>query len=279
MTTVTAPTNTSTTAPAGRSVRDTAGMTFPRLVVAEWTKIRTVRSTVWTLGALVLVSVGLTGLIAMAVAPELAQGTETEPVGAFLTWGLMFGQVAALVLGVLAASSEYASGMIRTTLAAAPRRQYVLAAKATVLGGLVFALGTVTSFLSYFASRFFFAQENVAMELSEPGVIRAVLGGGLYLAVLALFGLGLGLLLRHTAGAVTVGLALIFVVGNLVMLVPGTLGEWLTKLMPGNAGSGITMVENFNPVALEPWAGFGVFVGQTALLLAVAAMSFSRRDA
>lgn len=280
MTTLTAPTAPPAATPPPRALPRGAGVTFPRLLAAEWTKIRTVRSTVWTLGSLVIVSVGLTALIAMSVAPELASGDAGgESVGSFLTWGLMFGQIATLVLGVLAASSEYSSGMIRTTLAAAPKRSHVLAAKATVLGGLVLVLGTVTSFLSYYASRIFFARHDLAMELGDPGVLRAVLGGGLYLAVLALFGLGLGLLMRHTAGAVTVGLALIFVVGNLVMLVPGTLGEWLTKLMPGNAGSGVTMVENFNPVALEPWVGFGVFVGQTAALIAVALWSFSRRDA
>lgn len=270
----------STDRPTRRSTPTGAGVTFGRLVAAEQTKLRTVRSTVWTLTMLVAVSVGLTALIAFAVTPELAEGgAGAESVGSFLTWGLMFGQIAALVLGVLVASSEYSSGMIRTTLAAAPRRYTVLAAKATALGSLVLVLGTVTSFLSYVASRIFFAREGLEMTLSDPGVLRALFGGGLYLAVLALFGLGLGILVRHTAGAVTIGLALTFVLGNVVMLIPGSVGDWLTKLMPGNAGSGITMVDNFNPVALEPWVGFGVFAGQTALLLAVAALLFSRRDA
>ena len=85
--------------------------------------------------------------------------------------------------------------------------------------------------------------------------------------------------LRHTAGAVTVGLALLFVVGSLVQLVPGALGEWLTKLMPGNAGSAIANVESFNPMLLDPWVGFAVFCGETLLLLAVAGWLFARRDA
>ena len=85
--------------------------------------------------------------------------------------------------------------------------------------------------------------------------------------------------MRHTAGAVTVGLALLFVVGNLVQLVPGALGEWLAKMMPGNAGSTIANVESFNPMSLDPWVGFAVFCGETLLLLAVAGWVFARRDA
>src|SRR5690625_3073555 len=172
--------------PARRATPNGAGVTFRRLVAAEQTKLRTVRSTLWTLTTLVVVSVGLTALIAFAVTPELAEGgAGGESVGSFLTWGLMFGQIAALVLGVLVASSEYSSGMIRTTLAAAPRRHSVLAAKATALGSLVLVLGTITSFLSYFASRIFFARVGLEMGLTDPGVLRALFGGGLYLAGLA----------------------------------------------------------------------------------------------
>lgn len=255
-------------------------VTFGRILDAEWTKIRTVRSTTWTLASLFVASVGLTALICMAVASDLAAGDAGgEPAGAFVTWGLMFGQIAALVLGVIVASSEYSSGMIRSTLAAAPRRWAVLTAKTVVLGGLLLVLGTATSTASYFAGNFFLDREGVGLALGDPGVLRTLVGGGLYLAVLGLFGLGLGMLMRHTAGAVTVGIALIFVVGNLVALVPGSLGEWLTKLMPGNAGSSIATVESFNPNLLEPWTGFAVFGGQTALLLVLAGLLFSRRDA
>lgn len=252
---------------------------FGRALSAEWTKLRTVRSTAWTLASLVLVSIGLTALIGWLAVPELATGEAGEPVGAFVTWGLMFGQIAAFVLGVLVASSEYASGMIRATLAATPRRWQVLGAKSVVLAGVLFVLGVVTSFGSYTASNYFLDRQGIGLALGDDGVLRALFGGGLYLAVLALFGLGLGLLMRHTAGAVTVGLALLFVVGNLVQLVPGALGEWLTKMMPGNAGSTIANVESFNPMLLDPWVGFAVFCGEALLLLAVAGWLFARRDA
>ncbi|NED94936.1 ABC transporter permease subunit [Phytoactinopolyspora alkaliphila] len=259
--------------------RDVPRLTFGRVLDAEWTKIRTVRSTTWTLAALVVTSIGLTALMAFAAAGDLASGNADDPIGAFVMIGLMFGQIAALVLGVLVASAEYSSGMIRTTLAAVPRRGTVLAGKAIVLGSVLLVLGLVTSFGSYLAGNFFLSQEGIGLSLGDPGVLRAIVGGGLYLAVLGIFGLGLGVLMRHTAGAVTAGIALIFVVGSLVGLVPGALGEWLNKLMPGNAGGAIATVESFDPNVLDPWVGFAVFCAETGLLLAVAGLIFRRRDA
>jgi ABC-2 type transport system permease protein len=109
-------------------------------------------------------------------------------------------------------------------------------------------------------------------------VVRALVGNGLYLAVLGLFSVALALLLRHTAAAISIGLALIFVVGNLVGLVPGATGDWLQKLMPGNAGSVIATVTPFNPDLLGAWAGFGVFALETLVLLGIAGAAFTRRD-
>ncbi len=276
MTTMTVP----AAAPAHAAATSAPRLTFGRVLDAEWTKLRTVRSTVWTLVALVVVSVGITAMISGLAAADLASGDAGgESPASFVTYGVMFGQVAAAVLGVLVATSEYSSGMIRTTLAAAPRRWSVVAAKALVLGTVLLVLGTVTTVASYAAGNFFLTQEGIGLSLDDPGVLRALAGGGLYLTMLGLFGFAMGLLLRHTAAAVTVVLALIFVVGNVVMLIPGTLGEWLTKLMPGNAGSEIAMVESFNPNLLEPWTGFAVFSAETAVLLIVAGVLFSRRDA
>ncbi|WP_298327091.1 ABC transporter permease subunit [Haloactinopolyspora sp.] len=272
------------TATEPRAVRTHAAppqrVTFGRIVSAEWTKVRSVRSTMWTLASMIVVSVGLTALICWAVAGDLASGDAGgETPGSFVNWGMMFGQIGALVLGIIVASAEYSSGMIRSTLAAVPRRWAVLLAKTTVLGGLLLVLGTITSVASFAAGNAFLSAEGVGFALDDPGVLRSLIGGGLYLATLGVFGLGLGMLMRHTAGAVTVGIALVFVVGNLVALVPGVAGEWLTKLMPGNAGSVVAMLDSFNPNLLGPWTGYGVFVGETILLLAVAGALFARRDA
>lgn len=256
---------------------------FGHALSSEWTKLRTVRSTAWTLASMVVVSVGLTALVNMLAAPELAESVATgepfEPVGAFVMWGGPFGMIAAFVLGVLVASAEYSSGMIRATLAATPRRWQVLGAKSLVLAGVLVVLGTLGSLGMYLASNFFLDREGIGLALTDDGVLRAIIGGGLFMAFIALFGLALGLLMRHTAAAVTVGLALIFVVGNLVGLIPGAVGEWLTKLMPGNAGSAVASVDSFSPNLLDPWVGFGVFAAEVLLLLAIAGWFFARRDA
>lgn len=245
----------------------------------EWIKLRSVRSSVWTLVALFGFGAGLTVLICATTADGIASGEAGEPAGAFVTWGMMIAQVAAVVLGVLVVSSEYSSGMIRTTLAATPRRGRVMFAKCAILTAVLFVAGTVTAFVGYFAGNSFLEAEGVGVPLDGDGVIRAMFGCGLYLAGLGLFSAAFAFLVRHTAAALSLALALIFVVGNLVMLIPGEVGEWITNVMPGNAGSTITYVVNFNPDALGPWTGFGVFCLQVAALLALAAVSFVRRDA
>ena len=110
-------------------------------------------------------------------------------------------------------------------------------------------------------------------------MLRSLLGSGLYMAGLGLLAAGVGLLVRHTAAALSIVLGLVFVVGNLVMVLPGAWGEWATKLMPGNAGSAIASPESFNPLLLDPWVGFAVFLAEVAAVLTLAAVAFTRRDA
>ncbi|GAB3325285.1 ABC transporter permease [Geodermatophilus aquaeductus] len=255
------------------------GAGLPRALHAEWIKLWTVRSTGWSVAAMVALGAGLTTLVCALVAPELAGGQESEPIGAFITWGLLFAQVTAVVLGALTVTAEYGTGMIRATLAATPRRGTVLAAKALVLSGTLFVAGVVTAFLGWLGGNAFLSAEGIGISLGDDGMLRSLLGSGLYMAGLGLLAMAVGLLLRSTAAAVSVVLALVFLVGNLVMLLPGSLGEWLTKLMPGNAGSRIAMPESFNPLLLDPWPGFAVFAAEVAVVLAVAAVTFSRRDA
>ncbi|MBB3082741.1 ABC transporter permease subunit [Geodermatophilus sabuli] len=252
---------------------------FGAAVRAEWIKTWTVRSTGWSLTAMFVLGAGLTALVCALAAEDLAAGTTGEPVGAFLTWGMMFAQVTAIVLGTLAVTSEYGTGMIRATLAANPRRGTVLAAKAVVLTGTLFVAGTVTALAGYLAGNWFLDREGIGVALSDDGVLRSLYGSGLYMAGLGLFAAAVGLLVRHTAAALSIVLGLVFVVGNMVMLLPDAWGEWATKLMPGNAGGRIATPESFNPMLLDPWVGFAVFAAEIAVLLAIAAASFSRRDA
>ncbi|MCV2491518.1 ABC transporter permease [Geodermatophilus sp. YIM 151500] len=246
---------------------------------AEWIKFRSVRSTTWSTIALFVLGAGLTTLVCATSAAWLASGRADESVASFLTWGMMFAQVGAIVLGTLAVTSEYGTGTIRATLAATPRRGAVLAAKAVVLAGTLFGVGTVTAVAGYLGGNAFLDAEGIGVPVTHEGVLRALVGSGLYLAGLGLLAAGVGLLVRHTAAALSIVLALVFVVGNMVMLLPGAWGEWTTKLMPGNAGSGVAQVEPFNPLLLDPWTGFAVFSAEVAAVLVAGWLAFTRRDA
>ncbi len=252
---------------------------FPQALHAEWIKFWSVRSTLWSTAMLFLLGAGLTVLVCATSAEWLAGGEADESPAAFITWGLTFSQVTAIVLGTLVVTSEYGTGMIRATLAAVPRRGSVLAAKALVLTGTLFLVGTVTAFVGYFGGNAFLSAEGVGIPLSDDGVLRSMFGSGLYMAGIGLLAMAVGLLIRHTAAALSIVLALVFVVGNMVFLLPGEWGEWLGKLMPGNAGSPIGTPVSFNPNLLEPGPGFAVFVAEIAVLLLVGYAVFRRRDA
>ena len=252
---------------------------FPQALRAEWIKFWTVRSTFWSTAMLFVLGAGLTTLVCALAAEDIASGAAGESPGSFVTWGMMFAQITAIVLGALAVTSEYGTGMIRATLAATPSRGRVLAAKAVVLTGTLFVAGTVTAFAGYFAGNWFLENEGIGLSLSDDGVLRALFGSGLYLAGLGLFAAAVGLLVRHTAAALSGVLALVFVVGNMAFLLPGEWGEWTAKLMPGNAGSAIATPVSFNPNLLDPWVGFAVFCAEVAVVLLIGFAVFRRRDA
>jgi ABC-2 type transport system permease protein len=262
-----------------RNVPGIRGPGFPATLHAEWIKFWSVRSTFWSTAMLFVLGAGLTTLVCATSAGWLASSEADESPLSFVTWGLMFAQITAIALGTLVVTSEYGTGMIRATLAATPRRGAVLAAKALVLSGTLFVVGTVTAFAGYFAGNWFLDREGIGVALGDEGVLRAMFGSGLYVAGLGLFAAAVGLLIRHTAAALSIVLALVFVVGNMVFLLPGTWGEWTAKLMPGNAGSGVATPVSFNPDLLDPWVGFGVFTGEVAALLLVAWLVFRQRDA
>jgi ABC-2 type transport system permease protein len=252
---------------------------FSDTLRAEWIKFWTVRSTQWSIVALFVLGAGLTTLVCAAAAGELAAETADEAAAAFVTWGMMIAQIAAIVLGAMIVTSEYGTGMIRATLSATPRRGAVLAAKALVLTATLFVVGTVTAFAGYFGGNPFLENHGVGIALSDEGVLRAMFGSGLYVAGLGLFAAAVGLLVRHTAAALSIVLGLVFVVGNMVFLLPGAWGEWIGKLMPGNAGSRIAVPVPFNPLLLDPWAGFAIFAGEVAVVLLAGYLVLRRRDA
>ncbi len=252
---------------------------FGSVLRAEWIKFWSVRSTAWSMAMLFVLGAGLTVLVCATSASALASQEIDEAPGSFVTWGLMIAQVTAVVLGTLVATSEYGSGMIRATLAAVPRRGSVLAAKAIVLTGTLLVVGTATAFAGYLGGNAFLTAEGIGLSLGDDGVLRAMFGSGLYLAGLGLLSMAVGLLVRHTAAALSTVLGLVFVVGNMAFLLPGEWGEWVAKVLPGNSGSPVATPVPFNPVLLDPWPGFAVFAAEVLLLLAVATVAFRRRDA
>ena len=249
-----------------------------RTLQSEWIKLWTVRSTWWTMIALFVLGAGLTTLLSWGNADWLASPDADESPGSFITWGMMIAQVCAVVVGVLTVTAEYGTGMIRTTLAATPARGRVLAAKALVVSGSLLVIGTLTALVGYFGGNFFFEREGIGLPL-EGDVARAMYGSGLFLAGLGLFSMAIGFLVRHTAAAISIVLALVFVLGNMVILVPGEFGTFLERVMPGNAGGAIATPVPFNPNLLDAWPSFGVFAAEAAALLALAWFLLRRRDA
>jgi ABC-2 type transport system permease protein len=266
-------------APGGR-----AG--FVNLMRAEWTKIRSVRSTVWTLLIFVVVCVGLTALITWLTAshwtgPHAASrdaSVISDPVSFILGTGVGLGQLAIAVLGVLVMTTEYSTGVIRASLLAVPRRLPMLAAKAVVFAVLLIVVTEIVAFCSFFVGSAIL-HAHVPVSLGDSGVARAVLGAGLYLTVLGLFALAIGTMIRHTAGAIATAIGVVFVLPILSGLLPGNWGAHINAYLPEQAGTLITHTHEQSGDLLSPWQGFGVLCIWTALLLAVAAYLLARRDA
>jgi ABC-type transport system involved in multi-copper enzyme maturation permease subunit len=251
----------------------------------EWTKLRSVRSTMWSLIAMAGIAIGLMSLIAWATMQRWSRfdpPTQAElrghPLEIVLARPVFVCQLVVAVLGVMVMSAEYTTGMIRSTLQSQPRRMTVLTAKVAVFAALMLVAGEVLSFAAFLIGRQIIAA-HIPVSLSDPGVTRAVVGAGLYIAVLGLFSLAAGAIIRHTAGAITAVLGLILIVSNLTALLPDSWGHHINAYMPTNAGTLILQARQAPDDLLSPWQGFAVFGGWTVLLLVVAAVLFRRRDA
>ncbi len=214
-------------------------------MLAEWTKIRSVRSTTWSLVIFVVLTLGLTALFTWLTVHALQNGHVprrrgadllADPVSFILGTGLGLGQLAICVLGVLTITTEYSTGVIRASLLAVPRRLPMLAAKGVVFSALIFVLAEIVSFCSFFIGKVL-VHPVATVSLSQPGVTRAVIGAGLYLTVLALFALAIGTLIRHTAGAIAIVIGLVLVVPGLLSLLDSyDWGSTCSRLVPHRGG-------------------------------------------
>jgi ABC-type transport system involved in multi-copper enzyme maturation permease subunit len=263
----------------GHAAGRTGTPTFAGVLRSEFTKIRSVRSTYWTLLALVVVTVGFGALA--------SYGATRNPHGPFFDatqrslGGLYISQLVIGVLGVLVISSEYSTGMIRTTLTTLPRRGLMITAKAIVFAVVAFVTGLITCFASFFLGQAIMSSHHIGASLSQPHVLRAVLGGALFLTACGLLAFGFGLLIRHTAGAITTVVGLLFVVTILVNLLPQTWQNHVDKWIPAMAGTQIwaTIPSQGQPAMFAAWTGFAVFCGYAAIVLAAAVTLFRKRDA
>jgi ABC-2 type transport system permease protein len=279
---MTATTIPSSTAVVTRPSEPGYARVFLAVTRAEWTKMRSVRSTMWTLLTGIALAIGFGALVSVSQINswdtlDPAVRARFDPT-AFSLSGLFLAQIAVGVLGVLLITSEYATGQIRATLAATPQRVTVLAAKATTFVGVVLAVGLVSSFSAFFVGQGIFSAKSVGASISDPGVLRAVIGGALYLAAVGILGLGLGTILRRTAGAISSLVGVLVVVPIVAGFFPASWNESVGKFFPARAGMAVFNVLP-EPTSLSPWVGFAVLVAYAALSLVVGGWVLARRDA
>jgi len=256
--------------------------TFGDVLRSEWTKLRSVRSTSWALAVTVVLGIGLGAVISAAAAHGYARSSVSgklswDPTGVSLA-GVAIASLAIAVLGVLCISSEYSSGMIRTSLIAVPKRGRVLAAKSLVFAAVTFVVGEATSFAAFFVGQGLISGHAPHATLGDPGVARAVVGAGLYLTVLAVLSVAVGTLLRHPAAAISCVVGVLFVLPGIAQALPDSWRNPVTEFWPTQAGGQLTSV---HPAAhsLQPWPGFGVMCLFVAIVYAIAWTLLDHRDA
>ena len=259
------------------------GVTAPRVAKAEWIKFRSLRSTWYSLGAAMVAAIGLGILFSVLRGNDVADNA--GPKGFVDTdWtlvslrGMFLAQLAVAVLGVLMVTGEYSTGMIRASLAAVPGRGLVLAAKVAVIGVATFVVATIASLLAFLSGQAALSSHHFGVSLSSPGALRAVIGGGLYLALVALLGVGLGFAIRSTGGALAALFGLLLVLPLLADALPSSIQDDVQKYLPLTAGSAVMNTLPQRDV-LSPWAGIGVFAIYVAVALGVGLVMLRRRDA
>lgn len=253
---------------------------FPNVVRSELLKLRSVRSISWTLLSAAAFTVVLAALAAIFIPTRLSpeDATTIDPVRLSLA-GLHLSQIAFGVAGVLVIASEYGTGAIRATFTAVPRRREVLAAKATVFTVTAAVIGTVSCLAAYFTFQALLSEAALVSSIDDPGVPRAVVGGGLYLVVLGLLGFGLATILRSSTAAVAALLGLLFVPQILVELLPGGWRTTVGPYLPMRAGEQVYILRGHEAGSLGAWTGFGVFCLYAATALTVAFVLINHRDA
>ncbi|MET7604648.1 ABC transporter permease [Streptomyces avermitilis] len=256
-------------------------MAAAQVVRSEWTKIRSVASTVWTLSLAVVVTIALGMLISALAGNEFDSMDPKDRLSfdpTFISFaGMSLGQLAMIVFGVLVVSNEYSTGMIRTSLAAVPQRGTFLFSKIAVAAGLALAVGIVTSFAAFFLGQAMLGSHKAS--ISDAGVLRAVIGGGLYMTLIAMFSMGVAAMLRSPMLSLGILMPFFFLISNILGNVSAT--KKIGRFLPDQAGSKIMQVVTplGDDTPYGPWGGFGIMVLWVVLALAGGYVLLKRRDA
>ena len=258
-------------------------VTQARVLVSEFTKFRTVRSTVWTLLVAVVLMIGISALFSAVTASQYhtfdaADRATFNPVSISLS-GMMFAVVAFGVLGVLMISGEYSTGMIRSSLTAVPRRLPVLWGKLAVFAGVIFSISLVASLISFFLGQALLNGHHLGVSIAAPGAVRSIIGAALYVTVSGMIGVALGALFRNTAAGIATFAGVFFVIPPLTGLLPASISDHLSQYLPSYAGDAVWGGARSVTDALSPWTGFAVLCGYAVVLIAAAALRLRRADA
>ena len=252
------------------------------VMVSEWTKLHSLRSTRWSLLAATVLGIGLSVLFAALTSSHWGtmsphDRAERSPLDIALA-GVNIAQLAIAVLGVLFITGEYSTGMIRASFTAVPKRLPVLWAKLVVYAAVTFALMLPSVLIAFFASQAILSKHDILqISFSDPGVARSVIGGAGYLVLIGMFALAVGAIIRNTAGGIAAFAALFFVIPPLLNILPRSWHDAISPYLPDAAGRAMFSLTHGSD-SLAPWPGFALFLGYTALAVAVAAVLLVRRD-
>ena len=253
-------------------------VTLPRVIHSQWLSFHTLRSSWAVLGAAVL-GMAAIGLVVAWNTRTLTPGVQGEDTVASATLqGFLLGQLLIGALGVLFVTGEYGTGMIRSTMAAVPKRVPVVLAKMTVFACVVVTTMVAASVAAFLVSQALIGRYRPGFSLADPGVLRVVLGTGVYLTLVGLLGGSIGWIVRNTPGALVTFFAVILVIPVLFGTLLGSLGQHIAQWLPSEAGGSFIQTLR-GDVSLPPWAGLGVLVAWVVAATVLAAVTLKRKDA
>lgn len=259
---------------------------FSGILRSEWIKLRSLRSTVWSYLLVIALAIGMSLLMSMSMVSGMNGGaTPSDAAGqaqfllAPATFGVFFGQLVVGVLGVLVISGEYGTGMIRSTLTAVPRRLPALWGKAIVLGVSTFVVGLVAMVSAFGVVSVIYAPHGISASLLDPDVLLPLLGAALYLALVAVFALGVGTILRSSAGGIAAVLGLILLLPTVLQMIPADWAHDMSPYLLSAAGIAMFGQMSFEAAGFGFWQNLGIVLAWVAVALGGAALLLRRRDA